>query len=376
MKMLAVNGSPRGGNGNTEVILQAFLKGAQDAGAESEVIYLKDKTIHHCLGCFSCWIKTPGVCVHKDDMPEILERMRGADVMVYAMPLYVYSVPGLFKDFMDRLIPLAQPFIDKRGDHFLHPPRYGRGLHRSVLISNAGFPEGHHFDGLRQTFRLLTSGPDSELMGEICCAGGPLVRIPHLADGVGWYLEAAERAGSEVVIGGRITDETQTLLDRPLAPDPAAYADMTNAHWESLGIERIAVDEPPPQAGAEAIEAPEAKPLAPPSSVETMRDLVAGMPLAFDGEAAGDIDAVVQFDVKDENPGDYYIIISGKVCSAYEGTHSHPNLTIRTPAEVWLKIARGEMSGATAFMTGKFKVSGSLDLLMKLAKFFSPPAKG
>jgi len=41
-----------------------------------------------------------------------------------------------------------------------------------------------------------------------------------------------------------------------------------------------------------------------------------------------------------------------------------------------LKIARGEMSGPTAFMTGKFKVSGSLDLLMKLAKFFSPPAKG
>jgi len=52
------------------------------------------------------------------------------------------------------------------------------------------------------------------------------------------------------------------------------------------------------------------------------------------------------------------------------------NLTIRPQAEVWLKIARGEMSGPTAFMTGKFKVSGSLDLLMKLARFFSPPAKG
>ena len=188
MNMLAVNGSPRGSKGNTEVILQAFLNGAIEAGAEAETIYLKDKTILHCIGCFTCWIKTPGVCVHKDDMPEILERMRGADLMVYAMPLYVYTVPGLFKDFLDRLIPLAQPFIERRGDHFLHPPRYGQGLRKSVLISNAGFPEGHHFDGLRKTFRLLTSGPDSDLIGEICCAGGPLLRVPELADGVRWYL--------------------------------------------------------------------------------------------------------------------------------------------------------------------------------------------
>ena len=120
MKMLAINGSPRGENGNTEVILRSFLKGAEEAGAGTEVIYLKDKTINHCLGCFSCWIRTPGICVQKDDMSEIIERMKSSDMMVYAMPLYVYTVPGLFKDFLDRLIPFAQPFIERRGDHFIH----------------------------------------------------------------------------------------------------------------------------------------------------------------------------------------------------------------------------------------------------------------
>jgi putative sterol carrier protein len=50
-------------------------------------------------------------------------------------------------------------------------------------------------------------------------------------------------------------------------------------------------------------------------------------------------------------------------------------VTIKTPADVWLKISRGELNGATAFMTGKFKVSGKMDLLMKMAKFFTPPAK-
>ena len=51
MKVLAINGSPKGNKGNTEHLLQAFLKGATDAGAETEVVYLKDKEIHHCIGC-------------------------------------------------------------------------------------------------------------------------------------------------------------------------------------------------------------------------------------------------------------------------------------------------------------------------------------
>jgi putative sterol carrier protein len=85
---------------------------------------------------------------------------------------------------------------------------------------------------------------------------------------------------------------------------------------------------------------------------------------------------VVQFDVTDEDPGDYFLTVSSGVCTAYEGIHPDPKLTIHTPAEVWLNIARGKMNGATAFMTGKFKVTGSLDLLMKLAKLFSPPKSG
>lgn len=372
MKILAVNGSPRGDKGNTEVILQAFLRGAQDEGAESKVIYLKDKTIKHCLGCFTCWIKTPGVCVHKDDMPGIIEEMKTADLMVYAMPLYVYTVPGLFKDYLDRLIPFAQPFIDKRGDHFIHPPRYGHGLHRSVVISNAGFPESHHFEGLKATFRLLTDGPDSELAGMICCAGGPLLDIPEFEDDVRWYLEAAERAGREVASQGGISPETQAVLDKPLAPDPEVYADMTNAYWAGLGIERIEVDDPPAGNGDQDGGDQAGKKLTAPAEVKSIRDLIAGMPTAFNDEAAGDLQAVVQFDIKDEEPGDYYLTIFEGTCEAFVGTHPDPSITIHTPADVWMKISRGEMSGATAFMTGKFKVTGKLDLLMKLGNLFTP----
>lgn len=84
---------------------------------------------------------------------------------------------------------------------------------------------------------------------------------------------------------------------------------------------------------------------------------------------------MAQFDITDEEPGDDYITIADGVCLAYEGKHADPTVTIRTPADVWLKISRGEMSGAAAFMKGKYKVSGKLDLLMKMAKLFSGPPK-
>ena len=89
------------------------------------MVYLKDKKINPCLGCYTCWFRTPGTCVHQDDMPELLERRRHSDIIVYATPLYVYTVSGMMKDFMDRGLPLAMPHIVKYGDRYGHPRRYG-----------------------------------------------------------------------------------------------------------------------------------------------------------------------------------------------------------------------------------------------------------
>jgi multimeric flavodoxin WrbA len=332
MKILAINGSPRGKRGNTDRILQAFLEGAREAGAETEVVYLKDKEIKHCLGCFSCWTKTPGVCVHKDDMAELLEKLRDTDVIVYATPLYVFSVSGLMKDFMDRFIPLAQPFIIQRGHHLIHPPRYleMKGS-KSVLISNAGFPERHHFSALEETFRRLTDCPDDELVGMICCAAGELLSNKELDHTTGWYLEAAKKAGQEVVEQGSISSETQQLLDKPLIEDAALYARMANAHWEGQGVERIVFDDE-----AEALAKSDAHgtllPL--PRGRDTMCDLIAGMAMAFNPQAAGDLEAVIQFNVAGQDTASYFLDIVENKCSAYEGNHPTPKMTINTPSDV------------------------------------------
>lgn len=233
MQIIAINGSPRGAAGNTEQLLQAFLKGAEGSGARAETIYLKDKTIKHCRGCYTCWGVTPGVCVHKDDMAELLEKLRYSDMIIYATPLYVYTVSGLMKDFMDRRLPLALPHIKKYGEQYAHPRRYEREApQKTILISNCGFPSRQYFSGLLETFRIMCTSPHNELVGAIMCSAGPMLTIPPFKEKFRWYLDACETAGKEVVQKGGISAETQAVLERELITDVDQFMSMINRMWD------------------------------------------------------------------------------------------------------------------------------------------------
>jgi putative NADPH-quinone reductase len=235
LKILAINASPRGKKGNTERLLQSFLKGAQEAGAGTETVYLRDKKINYCLGCFNCWTKTPGVCIHKDDMPELLEKAQEADIWVYATPLYSYTVSAQMKTYMDRVLPLVLPYIIKEGNQYVHPMRHPEAWPKKlVVISTCGFPEPHHFSGLAETFQRLTSRSALELAGMILCPGGELLRQPMLQFFIKWSLDAARCAGREVCETGHISPDTQATLSQPLMPDVATFTKMANANWDRL----------------------------------------------------------------------------------------------------------------------------------------------
>lgn len=232
MKILALNGSPRGESGNTEVILKPFLKGCREAGAEVETVYLKDKDIKHCSGCFTCWTKTPGKCIYKDDMEALLDKISEADVMVYATPLYYYTVTGIMKDFMDRMLPLNNKEIIKVGENYSHPRRFKRETPvKTVLISNCGFPGRYNFSGLLETFKVMTKGNLSATI--LCGQGGVLGNVntdEMLKKLYEPFFAALESAGKEVVDQGYIKAETQYILDKDVI-DPEIYIKNANASW-------------------------------------------------------------------------------------------------------------------------------------------------
>lgn len=100
--ILVLSASPRKG-GNSDTLCDQFMLGARHAGHEAEKIFLRDAAVNYCLGCESC-LQNRGVCVQKDDMAGILEKMIAAEVIVMATPVYFFSMDAQLKALIDRTV--------------------------------------------------------------------------------------------------------------------------------------------------------------------------------------------------------------------------------------------------------------------------------
>lgn len=220
MKIVAFNGSPREARGNTHVMVEEFLKGAEKAGAETENILLAKKEIRHCQGCFGCWLKTPGKCVLDDDMEELQAKFLESDIAVFATPLYLANFTGLMKDFLDRLfLPFLDPHIKMNEIGIMtHPLRHTK-IPKYVFISNCGFAEQTQFELLRLLFREFVESED-DILAEIYRGEGGLLKVedaafqPILSN----YKQLLRKAGKEVVENRKLSDETASKLEKPLIP--------------------------------------------------------------------------------------------------------------------------------------------------------------
>jgi len=107
MKVVGICGSPR--KGNTEWMLRKLLEGAAKAGAETELILLREKNIGWCNGCLSCEAggdHRKGICRIQDDMQEICAKLEEADGLALGTPVYFELLSGLLKNFIDRTCPI------------------------------------------------------------------------------------------------------------------------------------------------------------------------------------------------------------------------------------------------------------------------------
>lgn len=102
-KVLIISTSLRG-KSNSEILAKECEKGARDAGHDVEFLSLRGKDIRFCIGCLSC--QKTGSCVLKDDVPEIMAKVKAAEVVVFATPIYYYEMSGQMKTLLDRLNPL------------------------------------------------------------------------------------------------------------------------------------------------------------------------------------------------------------------------------------------------------------------------------
>lgn len=351
MKILLINGSPKGRKSNSLKLAKSFVAGyaeeiSKDGNTvDTEELHLSKKDIAPCKGCFACWKATPGMCCIHDDMAEIIKQLLEADLVIWSFPLYFFNVPGTLKNMIDRQLPILLPFMSERTDGYgsgSHDRRYKNKDRKHVLISTCGFwsAEGN-YDGVTATFDHMLGKGNFE---SIFCGQGELFNVEELSSRTDEYLATVMMAGSEYAKGG-ISDSTKSELCRPLFPKEE-YEAMANASWD--------VD---PETGDKET-----------TGLMLAEQLAALFKkTAYDGK-----NRVLELNFTDL--GTSYQILLGKDGGEVFTDGSLVTTTrIDTPFQVWLEISRGELDKFIALDKHLFKLDGDTTLLTRWNRFFDAP---
>jgi multimeric flavodoxin WrbA len=168
MVVLGMSGSPRRG-GNSETLLDEALAGAREAGAQTEKVILSACKFSPCISCGACY-KT-GVCIQKDEMQDLYEKITASDVLIFASPIYFYSVSAWAKSVIDRCQALwARKYVLKDPSFMNEKKGYFIGVGASKgdrLFEGAKLVIKYFFDaaGYKPVGELLVNGVDRK--GEI-----------------------------------------------------------------------------------------------------------------------------------------------------------------------------------------------------------------
>lgn len=350
MKILVLNGSPKGENSNTLKLTSYFLEGISEAAeTELEIIDINKLNLRECKGCFCCWNKTPGKCVINDDMESIIQKQLEADVIIWSFPLYYFSLPSRLKMVIDRQLPMNLPFMESGANSGGHKLRYDMSGKRYVAISTCGFytAQGNYTAVSEQFDRMY--GKDGYTA--IFCGQGELFRVPELKKSTDSYLEAVKTAGKEFA-GGDISTETRSKLSELILPREI-FEEMADTSW---GIE----NEEGEKNEAKAIE---------PALVFTKQ-----MAALYNKNAWNGHDVVLEFLYTDVNKS--YQIILGKDGYKVLTENFLPFTTkIETPLSVWREIGSGSLDGKQAMMDRLYRVTGDFDIMLKWDEYFRAASK-
>jgi multimeric flavodoxin WrbA/putative sterol carrier protein len=378
--IVAVNGSPHAGIGNTALMIEMLRPTLAEEGFELEVIDLAGKNVEYCTGCAFCMEK--GRCWIDDDHRKIIEKLLSADGVILASPVYFLHVTGQMKTFLDRSLA------------FGHKPRttWKPGLAISVSAGLGETDTANYLAFLLRTFGAFSVGTLTAMATQ---PGGFLgkeaveARAVDLARDLARAIKEKRRYPATdrdlrfyQFMGSLVKRQKDTVMkhdykhwqEHGFYDSFEKYIQQTTAEVPFNGELRDAwikemIEEHKTKRRAQSVEVKK-EPRGIVQEAKSCRELLQAMPLGFNPEAAGDMTATIQFEVNGEEDFLSHLKIAKGQCTYHEGATDKPNLIVKTPAEVWLKISRGELNGQKAFMDGQYRVEGDMTLLLKLKSLF------
>jgi NAD(P)H-dependent FMN reductase len=231
MKILAINGSHRGEKGFTHRLVQRLLAGAAEAGATTEEVVLARLKIQRCVSCGKCNSQDHYLrCVYhdRDDVQQVFGKMAAADVVVFATPIYVFNLTGLFKTFLDRLYSTSDVFdmkLTASGLLFHHVDRAICSKPLCVLVCCDSL-EPAVWQSAVTYFHTYARFMDAPVVGTLVRTGGRLVghgadpdaesKFPRLRE----VYAAFAAAGGELARDGRVRRATERRAGQSLIAVP------------------------------------------------------------------------------------------------------------------------------------------------------------
>lgn len=231
VKIIAINGSHSGIKGYTHFLIEKLFEGAKKEGVDCEEITLAKLNINICKGCGVCNTEKHLLkCVYeeKDDVTMIFNKMREADIIVYATPIYVFNMSGLMKVFIDRMNATGNSgdFRLSEGGLFFH--HISKDIYSKpfvTLICHDNF-ENESSKNVVSYFRIFSKFMDAPQVGTIIRRSGKLTghgkepgkekQFPKILKS----YKAIELAGKELATKGKISKRTQKKASQDIIPVP------------------------------------------------------------------------------------------------------------------------------------------------------------
>jgi hypothetical protein len=218
--------------GNTSLILNPFMEGLRDGGADVEIFHTAKLNIKPCQGDIRCWVKTPGACFQDDDMRTLLPKLSDAELWVFATPIYMDGMAGPLKTLMDRMQPLAEPFMEVFDNHNYHLMRKTVPDGKIVLVSNCGLWEADNFEPLLALVKAFSRNVRRDFAGALLRPHGPAMRMVP-ADALGPVFQSARSAGRELARSGKMPQELLDAVSREILPRDE-YIAMINKGFKGI----------------------------------------------------------------------------------------------------------------------------------------------
>lgn len=176
-KITVINGMTDDSNLTFEKDLNQLLD-KYKSKAEFEEFHIRNMDIKYCCGCFGCWLKTPGECLQKDEMPGILKSIINSDLTVFVSPVNMGFVSSNIKKVSDKLIPLIHPYIGIFNDECHHIKRYDKYPKLGLILVDRKSQRRDSYGIVTDIYKRMALNFKSELAFSILSHGN-MEEIEH-----------------------------------------------------------------------------------------------------------------------------------------------------------------------------------------------------